>query len=363
MAFKISIKTKSNNTSEDTIDIPNIIWIDKNIDNKENILYLEELNNIKNTKISPFKNVIDALTLIKKIKFSETNIIISGSLYSEFIEKFEENLSDIFIIPKIIIFTSNKERFLENNKNYNDKYYSFYSLGGIQTSFDDIKKFLIKPISRPINKKYRNEENQLTFEYIDSKEKLVLPLLYRSLIELTSTDNIEEYKKYLYNKYSSNKEINKLLNSIKYITEIPIELLSKYYARLYTIESQFYYDINKELRGNGNEKFKYLSYIRLLYEGIKLKSLQLASNNLLYRGSKISKNEIIKIKGFLKNKVNDLPGGIVFSKSFLSFTKDKTIAENYLNIKNDNENLSKVLYIIEKDEQMDYSLSTHSDIE
>ena len=106
-------------------------------------IHFKELETLENTKISCFKNVIDGLILIKKIKFSETNIIISGSLYNEFIEKFEEILNDIFIIPKKIIFTSNKEKFCKNNKNYNHKYNSFYNLGGIKTSFDDIKNFLI----------------------------------------------------------------------------------------------------------------------------------------------------------------------------------------------------------------------------
>ena len=101
----------------------------------------------------------------------------------------------------------------------------------------------------------------------------------------------------------------------------------------------------------------------ILYEGIKLKSLPLASNNISYRGSKISNNEINLIKKYLKEKIKDLPGAIVFSKSFLSFTKDKNIANGFLNLKNNNNNLSKVLYIIEKDDKIDYSLSTHSDIE
>ena len=142
---------------------------------------------------------------------------------------------------------------------------------------------------------------------------------------------------------------------------IPIELLSKYYIRLFTLESQFYNDINKEIRGN--EKDKYLSYIKILYEGIKLKSLSIASNNILYRGSKMPNDEIIRIKEYLKNKIKDLPGAIVFSKSFISFSKDKKIAEKYLNTKNENKNESKVLYIIEKDDKIDYSLSTHCDLE
>ena len=272
-------------TATSTSNIIYIIWIDLNIYKKENSYYLKELKQIKNTIIYCFIGVMDALRFIKNIKFSETNIIISGSLYTEFIEIFKENITDIFIIPKIIIFTSSKERFIENNKNYNDKHNSFFNLGGIQTSFNEIKKFILKPISKPLAKQSSEqlskqinihdtiENNQFTFEYIDHKEKLVLPLLYRSMMEKISTDNIEKFTEYLYNKYSSNKEINKLLNSIKYIPDIPLELLSKYYARLYTIDSPFYTDINRELIENKKEK--YLPYIKLLYEGVKLKSLPL----------------------------------------------------------------------------------------
>ena len=333
----------------------NVIWIDPNIDNEENTKYIKELQDINCFNIRYFKNVMDAITLIKSIRFIETNIIISGSLYSEFVEKFKENITNIFIIPKIIIFTLNKEKFLENYQNINSN--SFFNLGGIQTSFKKIKEFLFTPV----NKKDIEEENQLTFEYIDCKEKLVLPLFYKTLIDLTPKDNVEKYTEYLYNKYSTNEEINNLLKSILNIPDIPLELLSKYYTRLYTIQSQFYYDINKELREN--KKDNYLSFIKILYEGIKLKSLPLASNNILYRGSKISNNEINLIKKYLKEKIKDLPGAIVFSKSFLSFTKDKNIANGFLNLKNNNNNLSKVLYIIEKDDKIDYSLSTHSDIE
>ena len=67
----------------------------------------------------------------------------------------------------------------------------------------------------------------------------------------------------------------------------------------------------------------------------------------------------------MKNKISNLPGAIAFSKSILSFTKDKNIAEQYLNNKDNknNDNESKVLYIIEKDDKIDYSLSTHCDME
>lgn len=141
----------------------------------------------------------------------------------------------------------------------------------------------------------------------------------------------------------------------------PIELLSKYYARLYKIESDFYRNINKDL--GLNKKEKYLPLIKTLYEGVKLKSLSLASNNILYRGSKISNEEIIKIKAYLNKKIETLPGAIVFSKSFLSFSKERGIAESFLSYENKNKNLSKILYILEKDDNIDYNLSTHGDIE
>ena len=344
--------------------ISNIIWIDSIVDNEENSRYLEELKAYFFFKIKYFKNVNDAINKIKKIKFEETNIIVSGRLYIEFIEKFKENLKDIYIIPRIIIFTLNKEKLIENNKEYSNLLnHPFYNLGGITTSFDEVKRFLLNKI----NKKnlYRDDEGQLAFEYIDSKEKLSLPLLYKSLIEKTPNDKINNFTDYIYNKYSKDsKPIKLLLDSIKDIPDIPIELLSKYYARLYTAESEnnksFYSEINKDLRLN--KKDNYLPYIKALYEGIKVKSLSLCSNNKLYRGTYLLKNEIEIIKGYLNKKIKDLPGAIVFSRAFLSFSKEIKIAENFLD-NNNNKDMCKVLFILEKDDNIDYSLGTHADIE
>ena len=58
--------------------------------------------------------------------------------------------------------------------------------------------------------------------------------------------------------------------------------------------------------------------------------MPLVTNNELYRGSFISEGEINIIKDYLKNKKTNLPGAIVFSKSFLSFTKDINIANSFL---------------------------------
>ena len=65
-------------------------------------------------------------------------------------------------------------------------------------------------------------------------------LLYQSLIDLTKINEIKKYNEYLYSKYSKqNKNMNELLYDICTVQNIPIELLCKYYIRLYTIDLIF----------------------------------------------------------------------------------------------------------------------------
>ena len=340
----------------------NVIWIDSNLDHEENTTYINQLKLIGTLKLNAFKEVNEAIKYMKLIEFEETRIILSDSLYSEFINKFKENIIDICISPKIIIFTKNKNEFIKNYKDYNN---IFYSSGGIATSFNEIKVFLKN--ENKINKINKQDDIQLTFERIDSIDKLILPMFFKALIDIQSIKNIEEFTNELYEKYSKNDEkLKELLGSINSASNIPIEILSKYYARLYSADSNFHKEINKELASDKKEKF--LPYIKILYEGVKLKSLPLASDKILYRGSRISNKEIEDIKKFIKEKKEGLPSSIAFSKGFLSFSKERKEAEKF--IENDNEidndknsDLSKVLYILEKDENRGYSLTTHGDIE
>ena len=257
---------------------------------------------------------------------------------------------------------------MEINKDYLNIENKFYNLGGFATRFYEVKKFLeneIENISE--NETFTEETNKLdevqyTFEYIDCKEKLMLPLFFKALIENVSNENMENYTNYIYNAYSlNNNKLKIFLKQIISISNIPVEILSKYFARLYTFNSDFYKNLNKDL--GVNKKDKHLPYIKTLYQGVKLKSLPLASNNILYRGAKISYEEINKIKEYIKNKIKDLPSSIVFSKSFLSFLKEKIIALRFLNQFHEDKNLSKVLFILEKDDNIGYNLSTHGDIE
>ena len=94
-------------TSNKSINILNkfYIWIDQKINNSENYKYAEYL--YKNySQIQFFNNIKDAMKFLKKIEFNLTYIIVSGSLFKEFIFEIKSIENKIFTAPKIIIFTS-----------------------------------------------------------------------------------------------------------------------------------------------------------------------------------------------------------------------------------------------------------------
>ena len=347
-------------------DWENIIWIDENIENRENQGYSELLEKSQLLKNKCTK-IEEAIEILKKISFKEVKIIIAGRLYQNFIESFKQNIKDMKVAPKIIVFTMNKKSFLDYNPTYNNDDNKFYTFGGIATTFEEVKCFLQNKTEPEKNNEF--EEDQLSFDYIDSKEKLTLPLSFKALIEQTKKENINNYNLSLYKEYYNkiNKEkAKKLLEMISSKSNIPTEILSKAYVRLYTAETKFYKDLNENL--TKNKKEKYLTYIKTIYEGIKLKSLEPYKEiGYLYRGSKISNKELKIMDDYLqKAKQPGLPGAIVFSKSFLSFAMEKDVADSFFERGKDEEirkkNLSRVMYII-KEKNNEYNLSTNCDIE
>ena len=365
-------KKKNNNINAEKIKLDSIvIWIDKYLDNEQNKQFVDILESIFELNLGLFKDIHSAFHYMNSIQFKETKIIISGSYYKEFINKFKERLTDIYFAPKIIVFTGNCQKFFTYNKEYNNKENIFYTFGGVVDKFEGIIQFLkgenqidknIEPPKflekEPLAFLNKPEQEGYAFYYLDNKDKKSLPIVFKSLLDKTSTDNLENYTLFLNNNFS-----NKCLDSIIYIKNIPIEILSKYYARLYTEESKasFYKNINNELRSGKIEKN--LPFIKTLYEGIKSKSLPLSNENVLYRASIISLDEIKKIEECFEKK--DLISLIVFSKTFLSFG-NKNVAEMFLKhskIYNANKNIFQALFIIEKDDKNNYDYCTYCDLE
>lgn len=248
------------------------------------------------------------------------------------------NLPKIKVVPKIIIFTKHKDPFLQLCKDSDIKNIlsnKYFVLGGIQTYFDEIYSFLttdswrIRPKIEDI-KFVGEESNEFTFEFIDSFETLLLPRFYRTIIKINSNDNFEELNQYLYNKYSNDSKIKSLLSQIEGIPSIPLEILCKYYARLYTFESNFYKDINRILRTkkmtcleNDNLIKIILPYVKLLYEGLKLHCFPLKCKKKLYRFSLMSKSEKERLDEYLKKKKKASQQLFAFLKPFYLLVKIK----------------------------------------
>ena len=183
-------------------------------------------------------------------------------------------------------------------------------------------------------------------------------------------DNIQQYTEMLYNNYSNNSEIKKLLMYIKSLPNVPIELLAKYYIRVYSIQSNFYTDLNTALRKN--QKDKYLIFVKVLYESIKLKAIPLMKEKkLLFRGSIIKKSEIKNIKECINKKIENIPSSIVFSRSFLSFSKSKAQALEYTSFANnktileendENEETSDVDESINEDKENNADENNYSEV-
>ena len=128
----------------------------------------------------------------------------------------------------------------------------------------------------------------------------------------------------------------KNLNLFRYV---PFEILRKYWARFYTIESDFYKVLNNNLM-KSKLSFNFKTFIKMLYIGIEINSLKSYPGKYLYRGLSLNRIEIEKIKKYQK-----ISAVVVFSKAFLSFSEDESKARAFCGKTND----TKVgcLYILE----------------
>ena len=335
-----------------------VIWLDPYIDQDEDA---EELKLVlKELKIDLYTKIMDVINFLKVTTYNIIRIIINKEIYDEFLKYLKIYLLDMIVFPQATVLTDNEEEANQKNKENTSGGKMYYYFGDKTNKLEKVKNLLKaqQKMKEPDTQKRDifNLNTQLTFEYINSKENLMLPLFFKSLIENAADNDMYQYTHELFNIYCRQSyQIQGVVDAIDEDTSM--EDLSKYYAKLYSIESGFYNDINTSLRMNQTKK--YIPFIKVLYEGVKLKTLPLASDTMLYRGSKIGKDEIEKIKDYLKNKVEGLPGSIVFSRPFLSFTKDRSVAVSFLNSGSAGGNLVKILFVLEKDDNIGYNISTH----
>jgi hypothetical protein len=117
-----------------------------------------------------------------------------------------------------------------------------------------------------------------------------------------------------------------------YKVKCPTLLRIKYWLRAYTLQTNFYNDMNSDLMRDKIEPYK--AYIQLLYYGLNKNEFNFSYTKNLYRGALMNKKELEEIiKHMEKNNNLSIPCGLVQSKAFMSFSLDKNVALSFLNKK------------------------------
>ena len=339
------------------------VWFDENIDNNENQNYLKILNSI--TVCKGFNSLDKGFNSFFSVKKEEKNnfrlifVIVSGKFFGRYIKKLKEKINEIINIPYTYIFTSNyfKKILLkqESDKNHKISYDTmesvnngFFNPGGVYDDFNELlidlktkKNYEEITIQKRLTEKL-NYEGILTFEYLKSEEDLLAIALYKDIItnDKTTKEDCKQFHNYILS--FDNKELNNIIKNLNLFGYIPFQILSKYWVRLYTVESQFYKILNNDLMKSILYD-NYKIFIKMMYTGVSINSIKSYPGKFLYRGSSINKIEIEKIKQY--NEKGKLSNVVVFSKAFLSFSEDKEEAIKFCG--NTDGNKIGCLYILQ----------------
>ena len=298
-----------------------IIWIDKDINNKENEKYQEILEKYDKIKLKCYEQLDKGIELIKETKFQKTIIITSGRIFPDFYKEFKANLKEINIIPHIIIFTSNIKKYKERNEKSLLIKEPFYNNGGIVDSIEKLQEIVEKVMNNNDSDFDRKDEDRFQdekfkYEFINNKNELKLPMFYPDFLKKSTEEDINKLNKKIFEDNKNIKPLGFLLSQLAEIENIPLCLLSKYWIRAYSIHSSFTNNMNENLLEKKYED--YLPIIQKLYEAVNLSIIN-SEFSQLYKGIIVDKNEWKSLLDDFKEKENDIPKAILYGPSFFSY--------------------------------------------
>ena len=348
--------------------------------------------------VKPFSTLREGVNELKTIKFQHCYIIVSGRYFQDYIDIMKEEGRNLKCVPNVFVFTSDSfskslnDRIIDKNDIYtrketlnyvNDR---FFNIGGVYSGMTKIssrineleKQYDINVKNSDLYNKDKNiifvneilrikDSNQKMFTFkIKKPEDLIFPSAYNKFISYEEK-NKETIKNFLNsikneNYCESTKKgqifINDLIKPLINLIDVqnfPEEILIKYLTYIYSLESDFYKDMNKYLTTKGKQGI-YEAFISLMYRGLYLDVFAKNQNYntlTLYRAQLMNKEEFNNIKNlFEKKNDNSLPSEILFSNSFLSFTYNDKAYHKFL--KKD-EKLVTILFVIENGADLDFS--------
>ena len=362
---------------ENEIFSEDIIWIAPNENTLENNLYQGRLIDIDRFNIHRFNKSSDCISKLKTFKYKAIYIIISVLSAKEFFIELEKIINEIKFCPIIMIFSYRNKFNQTRDEIIGLEKCSLFNINLIFNNFNGV----INKLS--VKEKYQsnhipsieglNYDNCFTFEYVQEKKDLIFPLTFMEFMEVPNKIEIYNFNQFLLDKYYKTDKIKEkkklealelfedLVNQLLLMeTNIPIQILVKYWIKIYTLDTSFYREMNLTLTKKLNNDFDI--YIRALYQGFMTKAIKPLINEKLYRGSLINIKEINYIKESLQNKKKDIPGCICFNKAFFSTSLKKETALIFIQ-SNDKpiKDVINVLFIIEKKEELDEENATNFD--
>ena len=315
-----------------------IYWIGNDVDENNKNKNRLKSNNIRFVEFSDIEN---AMTAMEKLKFEFVLIIINCDLFENFINVYNiEFLKASRVVISTIIICDNIYEHI-NKKFVNDQ---FYNPGGITDNIQGVINYINYVQNSyyykiPNDEKYLNLPNQRREGYgeiqcqITSEEReLIIPLIWNKIVSLKiHGKKLSEMQRMLIYNYSSLKDY--IYPSREKIFKIPEQLLAKYFLYLYTIDSQFYRDLNRIL--SHDEGFDiYREYITTMLLSLKNKTFKTDTTSKLYRAQNISKNDFDKLYNLYENK-KECENILFFSKNFLSFSKNEDIIKIFMKFEKD----------------------------
>ena len=341
-----------------------VVWVDSEATDTWFKKELRAFCGREKMKFTGFHNVESKLiNKILNTKFECITIIVDNKISRMFFQKVNEIILKMTAMLKVIVFVCKALKEVEEKASDLEQYPFFNSKLVFDSVFNIEKELKCPKIipPKPSNKdKITYDPNCFVFEFIKSPEDLKLPLYYNKILSSTNNKEIVDFTKYLKQKFSNKDQINHLLDQILYIkSELPIEILVKYWLRMYTAESTFYRDMNATLMARKDKSFD--TYIKVCYEGLKKKALKIFNNDQLFRGTVLSNKEIEQIQESLKQKKKDLPNCICYCKSFLSCSKEVRVAKRFMS-SNPPLGTSNVLFEIEKSKDIDKDNPSNANI-
>ena len=257
------------------------VWVDPSVDNEVNRYNYKLLFTSRGINCKTFDNINVLYTYLieRKNNFNEFVILISRKLFSKLYHKFKNNIQSIKFSPTILIFTGqDRVNSFINQLKMNNLYYNNYLFNSryIFTSQAQIGEFIDNKIQ---------EENDLTFDIIDNLNQLIIPNYYSNLLDDVRASEISSFNSYLkiyfkppteeerrLNENSPDKLVfkNGNINIQNLIDQIEDKkanaIIIKYWLRIYSLQSEFFNELNQSLRKRDKNISLYYPFIKLCYE-------------------------------------------------------------------------------------------------